>query len=45
MSLNQRMDKENVVHSHNNVLLSGEKQKKNDIMKFADKLEKKNHPE
>ena len=43
MPLNQRMDKENVVHLHNGVLLSG--LKKNDILKFAGKwmeLEKKN---
>ena len=34
MLLDQRMDKENVVHLHNGVLLSG---KKNDILKFASK--------
>ena len=32
MPLNKRMDKENWVHLHNGVLLSG---KNNDILKFA----------
>ena len=35
MSLNQRMDKEDVVHLHNVVLYS---RKNNDILKFAGKL-------
>ena len=42
MPLNQRIDKENVVHLHNGTLLS---EKKNAILKFAGKwleLEKKN---
>ena len=50
MLLHQRMDKENVVHLHNGVLLSGKKNnnnnKKNDILKFACKcveLGKKKH--
>ena len=46
MSINQRMDKENVIHLHNGVLHSSVK--KNDTMKFAGKwmeLEKKKHPE
>ena len=34
MSLDQRMDKENVEHSHNGVLRSG---KNNGILKFAGK--------
>ena len=34
MPLDQRMDKENVVHLHNGVL---HRRKNNDILKFADK--------
>ncbi|MBV2134265.1 DUF1725 domain-containing protein [Pseudomonas sp. MAP12] len=35
MPLNRRMDRENVVHLHNGVLLSGKKN--NGILKFAGK--------
>ena len=46
MPLNRRIDKENVTHLHNEVLLNGKKKNNNnDILKFAGKwmdLGKKN---